>query len=148
MLGRGFDGRVAAGLPAPSKAEALRMRLIAEGCCVACWRTAMVRSLCEVHHLTEGDRHGQLRLGHAWTVGLCCWHHRGEIDADLRILLGRGASRAVAAVLGPSYAVEPAAFRDRYGGISGLLQLQARELRRVHDSYLISPGAYACPLNS
>lgn len=133
--------------PAPTVAEALRMRLIGEGCCIACAAEGWFGVLCEVHHLTTGDRHGQVRMGHAYTVGLCGWHHRGEIPLNLAISLGRGAAARVAVVLGPSYAVQPAAFRDRYGGIPGLLALQATEIHRVARTYVISPRGYACPLS-
>jgi hypothetical protein len=148
MLGRGFDGKIASGLPAPTVAESLRMGLITQGWCIACLAFADVCAHCEVHHLTTGGKHGQVRLGHAYTVGLCCWHHRGEIPLDLSLSMGTRRARAlVAEVRGPSYAEEPSAFREAFGGDAGLLQLQARELRRVHDSFLISPGKYACPLN-
>lgn len=147
MLGRGFDGKIAAGLPAPTKAEALRMDLITQGRCVACWAFALIDSLCEVHHLTTGGKHGAPRLGHAFTVGLCTWHHRGDLPLGLIQSMGnRRAQEWVADRCGPSYAKVPTAFREAFDGDAGLLQLQARELRRVHDSFLISPGVYACPL--
>lgn len=132
--------------PAPTVAEALRMRLIGEGYCIACAAAGRFGVLCEVHHLTTGDRHGQVRLGHAYTVGLCGWHHRGELPLELALRLGRGARRVMTIELGPSFAHDPVEFRERYGGIPGLLQLQAAEIARVVRTYVIPPRGYACPL--
>lgn len=120
-------------LPGPLKGEALRMRLIAEGHCVCCVAFANVFCFPEVHHLTMGGRHGAPRLGHAFTVGLCGWHHRGVGNASLVLTLG------------PSYARQPAPFRARWSDTQ-LLVLQAAELARVVSTYLIHPGPYACPL--
>lgn len=133
--------------PAPTRAEALRMRLIGEGCCIACIAEGAFGTACEVHHLTSGDHHGQVRLGHAYTVGLCGWHHRGELPLDLAMAMGHNATARIAAELGPSFAKEPNAFRKRYGGIPNLLKLQAAELARVCRTYVIPPRGYACPLS-
>lgn len=124
-------------LPAPTKAEALRMRLIVECGCIACWWFAERTAWCEVHHLTVGGKHGAPRLGHAFTVGLCLWHHRGQ--------LGSLSARSMAREFGPSYAIEPALFRRRVGRDEGLLRLQSRRLADVVATYVLSPGRYADP---
>ena len=116
--------------PAPTKAEAKRMDLIPEAGCLACWQVLHLVVLCEVHHLTVGGKHGAPRLGHAFTVGLCCWHHRGEAAG------GIVASRLM---LGPSYAREPFAFRERFGRDDRLLVLQAERLDVLASTYLIRP---------
>ena len=36
----------------------------------------------ELHHRTTGDLHGQKQLGQGCTVGLCAYHHRGELRHD------------------------------------------------------------------
>lgn len=121
--------------PAPTKAEALRHTLIAEGGCICCWAFGEFHTPCEIHHLTIGGHHGQKRRGHAFTVGICTWHHRG------------GPAGMIFSY-GPSYALTPNKFREVFGDDDALLAMQARRLRQVHDSYLISPGKYACPISS
>lgn len=125
---------IGTGLPAATKAEALRMRLIVEGGCICCWEFAEVATPCEVHHLTVGGKHGQLRRGHRFTVGICPWHHRGEAQMPATVMAG---------LVGPSYARQPLAFRQLFGDDEQLLRLQGLRLQQVHDSYLISPGVYA-----
>jgi len=118
-------------LPNPTKAEALRHRLIIEGGCIACWLYAELHTACEVHHLTTGGKHGQLRRGHAFTLGICPWHHRGV------------GSKSLIATVGPSYQHTPRKFREVFGTDDELMVVQARILRQVHNTYLISPGIYA-----
>ena len=134
------------GLPAPTVAESRRMDLIVEGGCICCWEFAELGVPCEVHHLTEGGHHGQLRRGHAFTVGLCGWHHRGSWDYATWEAIGRPAGKVYAsAAVGPSYARTPNAFREAFGGDDVLLQLQSRRLIQVAATYLIHPGRYADP---
>jgi hypothetical protein len=71
----------------------------------------------EIHHFTVGGRHGQKRRGHDYTIGLNQWSHRG-------IPLPGWTAEECAARLGPSYAQEPAAFRERFGSDDDLLALQ------------------------
>lgn len=124
---------LASSLPAPTKAERLRMDLIVQAGCICCWAAGQIFTACEVHHLTEGGKHGAPRLGHAYTIGLCPWHHRGV-----------GVARAWTH-LGPSYAREPVWFRERFGGDAALLRLQADLLADLAASFVIHPGKYACP---
>jgi hypothetical protein len=124
-------------LPAPTKAEKLRMDLIVEGGCVCCLQFAGLVCLCEVHHLTVGGKHGAPRLGHAHTVGLCVWHHRGNPYP--------WPEATMAGLVGPSYAREPSEFRRVFGGDEGLLRLQSARLAVVVSWYLIPPGRYADP---
>lgn len=127
------------GLSSPTVSESLRMRLVAEGGCVACLLFAGLVSPCEVHHLTVGGKHGAPRRGHGYTVGLCPWHHRG-------VSAGGGAA-AMERELGPSYALSPVRFREMVGGDDGLLRLQARRLADVVATYMVSPGRYADPMS-
>jgi hypothetical protein len=137
---------ISTNLPAPTVAEALRMRLIVEGGCICCWEYAELGVPCEVHHLTIGGHHGAPRRGHAFTVGLCVWHHRG--NAPLPQAFGIHVSPTAAylhELVGPSYARLPGTFRDTFGGDDALLRLQSLRLARVAGSYLIHPGRYADP---
>ena len=123
-------------LPAPTKAESLRMDLIVQAGCIAHWQLGKVCA-CEVHHLTVGGKHGAPRLGHAFTVGLCSWHHRG---------VGPLPARVMEAEIGPSYARNPRAFRQQFGDDSALLRIQRVRILAVVRSYLIPPGEFACPV--
>lgn len=137
---------IGTGLPAPTVAEARRMDLIALGGCICCWEFAEIEALCEVHHLTTGEHHGQLRRGHAFTVGLCPWHHRGAIQLGDSLSRLRHAPGQLANLVGPSYARQPNAFREAFGGDDALLRLQSLRLAQVAATYLIHPGRYADPV--
>lgn len=121
-------------LPAPTKAEALRMALVVEAGCICCWAWAQLATPCEVHHLTVGGKHGAPRRGHAFTIGACPWHHRGV------------GSPALEAQVGPSYAAAPLPFRRAFGGDGRLLEIQSGRLAAVASTYLISRGRYADPV--
>lgn len=92
----------------PTVAQQAQMYAITDiGCIVA--RTLGLRYVpCEVHHLTVGGKHGQLRRGHELTVGLNFWSHRGEPFG------GRTAAQCEAP-FGPSYAKQPRRFRQKIG---------------------------------
>lgn len=98
---------------------AMRWDAIRDIGCLACrlrFPNRDVAFICEVHHLTVGGKHGQLRRGHLSTIGLCPWHHRGITNASGRERLRRW--------LGPSYALEPTAFRETFGDDAFLLEAQ------------------------
>lgn len=65
---------------APTKAEAERIkRMLALGC-IVCMEQFGVVQPAECHHIVRGNR----RLGHWYTLPLCCGHHRGywpDLDA-------------------------------------------------------------------
>ncbi|UHQ21911.1 Ref family protein [Lysobacter sp. 5GHs7-4] len=99
----------------PTKAQVARWDFIREIGCVCCRINGIVR-LPEIHHMTVGGKHGQKRLGHDFTFGLCAWHHRG-VNAWGREGCGRFA-------YGPSFALEPTAFRKIFGTQEELLEFQ------------------------
>ena len=133
-------------LPAPTVAEARRMDLIVQAGCICCWEFAEFGTPCEVHHLTIGEHHGAPRRGHAFTLGICGWHHRGERPLPLALRLGRPpTAQLLTELVGPSYARTPNAFREVFGGDEVLLRLQSRRLAEVAATYLIHPGRYADP---
>lgn len=132
-------------LPAPTRAEQLRMDLITQGGCITCWAFAEVGCVCEVHHLTIGGKHGAPRRGHAYTLGLCPWHHRGAIDPAQAQRLGVYTPAGMAELVGASYARLPVLFRTTFGRDDALLRIQSRRLEQVAASYLIHPGRYADP---
>lgn len=109
-------------LPKPTREEAARIKRIKVLGCLACRDEGLGIVPGEAHHLTEGDKHGQPRLGHASTVSLCCWHHRGEPHDGRTVAYCRVA-------YGPSLARQPVAFRRRYGTGQQLLEEQERVLR-------------------
>lgn len=108
----------------PSLAQCARFDDIHEIGCIACIRKTGLAMPCEIHHLTTGGRHGQKRLGHDHTVGLCPWHHRGMRPETI--------SRAqMAARFGPSYADEPRRFREVFGNDDVLLKLQNDAIEKL-----------------
>lgn len=100
----------------PTAAQRARFGHILEHGCIVCRKNYRLRRAAEIHHLTVGGHHGQRRLGHDFTIGLCSWHHRG-VNAFGSVKLGRAA-------YGPSYALEPKAFRERFGNDDSLLAYQ------------------------
>lgn len=78
---------------------------------------------CAIHHFTIGGHHGQKRRGHDYTIGLNDWSHQGRPLTEY----GWSADDC-RRILGPSFAIEPNAFRERFGSDDELLALQNRIL--------------------
>lgn len=97
--------------------RALRFMTIATCGCIACWMSIRRLVAPQVHHLNFGDKHGGKRLGDEFTVGLCPWHHVGDLVFDWSKGLHRDR-------LGPSWQHEPTAFRERFGTGAELLDFQ------------------------
>ena len=100
----------------PTAAQRARFLRIQEFGCIVCWRHLGITRAAEIHHLTVGGKHGQKRRGHDYTIGLCSWHRRG-VNAFGSQALG-------AQTYGPSYALEPRQFRERFGRDDVLLAYQ------------------------
>lgn len=105
--------------PGPTKAEKARMSRILELGCVAC-RMDGHESIypVEVHHLLDGG----VRIGHAASVPVCKWHHRGVPPDGLN---QRGATE----LCGPSLALDGRAFAEHYGDDDSLLAFTERLLK-------------------
>lgn len=102
------------------KADRQRFELMRGLCCVACSKVGAF-SECDVSHAKSGNR----RRGHLFTMLECPWHHRGVPPAGATIQQARER-------LGPSRALEPRAYRERFGDDEHLIGLtnQALEQRR------------------
>lgn len=105
---------------AATKAERARMNSIKEEGCVIARHLGVGWLPAEIHHLNQGGRHGGRRLGHAFTVGLNPWSHRG-------VPLDGWTAERCREVLGPSMAREPRAFRELWSD-ELLLEMQNRLL--------------------
>lgn len=106
---------------APTKAQKARHDRIREAGCLIAWILGLGGIPCAVHHLTIGGKHGAKRRGHDFVLGLNDWSHQGMP------IYGWSATKC-RDVLGPSYAIEPRAFRERFGDDEKLLLLQAQFL--------------------
>ena len=91
----------------PTKAQAARMGAIKERGCVIAHSLGMGYVECEIHHMTVGNRHGQKRRGHDFTVGLNPYSHRG-------VPFGGMDAVRCQILFGPSYAREPRRFRNEW----------------------------------
>lgn len=89
----------------PTKAERKRFERIASAGCVACRMAGVEPMPAEIHHLLDGGK----RRGHAMTIGLCSFHHRGT---------------PVLENVGPSLAHGSKLFRAFFGDDSELLEYQ------------------------
>lgn len=116
----------------PTKAERARMAKIVSLGCVACIRGKYACPLpVEIHHLLDGG----VRRGHAFTVGLCSWHHRGVacnpgfglMGKDKAVFFGPG---GMTPAFGPSLANGSRPFRQHFGSDDDLLAFQNALLER------------------
>ncbi len=82
---------------------------------MACRKNGRFGVACDIHHLTSGGR----RMGHAYTIGLCPWHHRGV------------PSPADDFGSGPSLAYSKRAFNEAYGTEITLLEETNKLLERM-----------------
>lgn len=97
-------------LPAATKAEKARFEKLFNFGCAACHVRMLGWQAPEMHHLLSGGR----RRGHAFTVPLCPWHHRGYA--------GEHGVHAMTQIFGPSMAREPKKFRAEFGTDDELLE--------------------------
>lgn len=101
---------------AATKAEKARFAALAELGCVVCrmdGRNGRGLAFCgpvEIHHLLDGGR----RIGHAATVPLGMWHHRGMPPGDVTKDMATD-------YFGPSLANGSRPFHARYGTDAELL---------------------------
>lgn len=116
--------------PSPTKAQSARMGAIKQGECMACRINASRAQHrcdgagCDAHHLLSGGR----RRGHAYTIALCPWHHRGIRPDDCRN------DEEAFHKYGPSLALHPRDFKETYGSDDELLAMQ-NELLGEFNAY-------------
>lgn len=114
----------------PTPAQSDRIATIKALGCIACLKNIRepwhgfraAPSYPTAHHLNQGDHHGGQRLGHDATVCLCGWHHQGRTPDGHD-------PRTAATAFGPSWELEPNAFREHYGDGDSLLTAQNAILR-------------------
>lgn len=100
-------------LPPPTHYEEIRWQRIRDAGCIACGcETHPV----EIHHLLFGG----LRVGHLFTIGLCCWCHRG-------VPREWGTVKDCQRFIGPSLFHQKREFHRAYGSDQVLLD-QTNEL--------------------
>ena len=95
-----------------TREEKRRFEAIVEAGCCACRQAHpdWLRPV-EVHHLLDGG----VRRGHAFTVALCSWHHRGVPHQGFT-------QKAATDFFGPSLALDGKAFKKAYGDDESLLR--------------------------
>ncbi len=98
---------------AASLTEKKRMELIRGLGCVACVLKNYPDAACEVHHVVEG----RVRHGHRETMGLCLWHHRGEVSEGYT-------RQQMGGMIGPSLAHGSYDFADNFGSQATLVAVQ------------------------
>ena len=94
--------------------------------CTACSLMGISGQPCEKHHLNAHDQPGGKRLGEAFTVGLCQWHHVGRCHCT-------GAIKDCTSChyrYGPSWRHHKREFIDTYGDGDALLAEQNRRIER------------------
>lgn len=116
----------------PTREQASRWELMREIGCLACLINQQIGlpvtgMVLEHQHLTDCGR----RRGHSETIELCRHHHQGDKFPVIEV-----GYKANAAVYGPSFGREPAAFHEMYGTDDELLEFQ-------NDLLLIARGETA-----
>lgn len=94
----------------PTLAERRRFAALQDLGCIACRIAGRPGEPPDIHHIVEGGR----RLGHAFSLPLCPWHHRGVSE------LG---SALATQVYGPSLARHKRDFVAWYGTEAELLRM-------------------------
>ncbi len=99
--------------------------------CLACRKKGLPNLYVEVHHLNVGGHAGHKRRGDEFTIGLCCWHHRGVINPtsceDTPIF---DSAMLAMETMGPSLKHTPNMFREEFGSDDELLAEQNRLIER------------------
>lgn len=115
----------------PTRAERERIVAIKEFGCICCqinrargYPTAFYGAA-EAHHLLSGGR----RRGHAFTIGLCQWHHRSVRPYPSHT------TAQMMDTFGPSVATGSRAFHEFYGSDDELLEYQELLLAGARDAY-------------
>ena len=96
-----------------TKADIRRWQSFQDIGCICCRKYGFY-SIPEVHHLVSGNR----RRGHADTIPLCPYHHRGIEPPPAEV--------------GPSFAAGSKPFRARFGSDDELLEETNRLLEEVN----------------
>lgn len=112
----------------PTKAQQARHDAIREAGCIVARMRGVGWIPCAIHHLTIGGKHGAKRRGHDHVLGLNDWSHQGRPLTEY----GWDAAKC-REILGPSYAVEPSAFRREIGNDDALEVYQEQVLAETQD---------------
>lgn len=110
-----------------------RFLAIREIGCIACLMLGLGIVGPQVHHLNLGDHHGGKRLGDEYTVGLCPWHHVGQPPDHMW-------KAEAQRLMGPSWELNPNAFRERFGTGAQLLAYQNELIRRWLSAFVVPPS--------
>jgi hypothetical protein len=97
--------------------------------CIPCRRRGRLSVPGDMHHPTVGGHHGAPRLSDDIVLNICPWHHRGVPMFDMDHDWCR-------CYMGPSYALEPNAFREEFGSEEELLAERNRLIER-YDQNLV-----------
>lgn len=100
---------------APTAEDEVRFAAIKKAGCIVARLRGQGFLECEIHHLTITA--GSVRRGHAYTIGLNPWTHRGEP------INGWSADKCYE-LLGPSLKLHGRAFKAAFGGDMTLLKHQ------------------------
>jgi hypothetical protein len=92
--------------------------------CIACHLDGIQQGTpTQEHHLNLGGRAGQKRLGDAYSIPLCQWHHVGEPLPGKTV-------KDMNWTYGPSLARASRMFREQYGNDTQLLERTNQWLRK------------------
>ena len=121
-----------------TNAERRRWMLLREVGCIACFvDTGIYGTPPDMHHEVKG-----YRTGHSRTAALCPYHHRGVLESarfNAMIPLMHPDEKwpeAAKRLFGPSLALNPAEFRERYGSDAHLIALCDTEIERLEANTL------------
>ena len=97
----------------PTKAQQKRFERMSAIGCVPCIIRGIHQNPPHIHHIISGKK----RLGHDYTIAKCPYHQEGQVPHGHKY-------EDVREVMGPSYALEPLAFKAEFGTQEELLEFQ------------------------
>lgn len=110
----------------PTKAEEARFQLLEKLGCVVTWVYFRIYSPADMDHLKSGNR----RIGHMDTIPLTPWYHRG-VTPYCRFKRRPLTQKEARKLFGPSRALEPRAFHERFGPNAELLDMTNQLIARM-----------------
>lgn len=110
-------------LPAPTKAQLERWRIMQEIGCVTCYLSSRWGVPADIHHVLSGGR----RISHSHVLALCPWCHR-SVKPDTKLT-----TASFKEMYGPALDANPKEFQQRYGTQQELLEIQEALIQKYYE---------------
>ena len=112
-------------LPSPNKIDIRRFQIIYETGCIVTRLIGLGYNSPDIHHILLGGK----RISHQHTIGLSPYHHRGIISTGFT-------KEQMYDRLGPSMALNPKEFEERFGTQEYLLDVQNKIINKYMENFI------------